>query len=282
MNASNNVYLRVAMGLMALSLLMLTGCETLGGGGTFYTVEVSCLAARSFPAGASYVILPGNQGVGLGDLQFNEYAMQTARMMALKGYRYLPVEQKAIADMAIVLRYGISGPQQKFETVSRPQFGTSGYQFMGDGYFAPVYGYTGYANETEAHTEYIRFVSLTAVDPMSLKEGAMPVELWKAEMTSSGWCPDLRTVFPFMLTAGSSFLMGNTGASNSITVAEINTDAVMIKGLTPLPPEASIRMGAAILGTAALAAPSDVPSVPATAASTDSSLLQKASAAPAP
>ena len=212
-------------------LLLLTGCGTLGSS-TSYTVAISCLSSGDYPMGAKYVLLPADPAVSVSDLHFKEFADYTERLLSQNFFRRIPVSQQAMSDMVIYLSYSISGPRQSFDTVSRPQFGTSGYQVMSGGYLAPVYGYTGYANEVVTSIDYTRQIILEAVKPGATSP-ADRIQLWKATITSTGTNSNLREVFPIMLAASQGFLPGN--CNTVVQMNEMAKSIQVIRGLAPMP-----------------------------------------------
>ncbi len=226
--------------LIALGALV-TGCATT----QQFHVNVDSLSRSDSPAKRSYVLLPGNKGMTVGDLQFQEYASYVHRALAARGFVH--ARRVEDADIAVFLSYGIGDPQTHVYSYSLPVWGQTGYSgsttygslntFGGYGTYSstttytPTYGITGYSTHIETQTTYFRFILLDAYDMETYKREKKLAQVWRSTITSTGSSGDLRRVFPVMVAGSARYLATNTGQKVEIALSEEHPAVQYIKGI---------------------------------------------------
>jgi hypothetical protein len=226
-------------------ILALCGCATFSNmGKARFNISVDSLAASGATGKKTYLLLPGNQGVTVADLQFKEYAEYLKRVLGKKGYVY--TESKDEANLAIYLAYGMGDPETHQYSYDLPVWGRTGYyasssqvaEAVVDGQtkyrayttYTPAYGLIGYNTYIDSVTTYTRFAVLTAYDYDQFKKDGTEVQLWKTTINSTGSSDDLRLIFPVLMAASIPYLATDTGSKVYLSMYE--TDAIVqeIKG----------------------------------------------------
>lgn len=235
--------MRLKLLIMLFFTVSVTGCV-----GPRYFINVDGLAAPEKIAALDnqrYILIPGNGEVSPGDLQFQEYAGYVRRALAGKGF----VEAGSVeeANIAILVTYGISSPQQNIGSYLIPTWGQTGVasayssgtittngtnsaSYSGTTTYAPTYGVTGYASNTYSYNTYTRGLSLTAYDFQSFLSTGAEVELWRTIAVSTGSSGDLRRVMPMLVAAAQTYMAINTHGEEQLVLRENDDTVVKIRG----------------------------------------------------
>jgi hypothetical protein len=213
--------------------VLLAGCATTPQAQQFL-VRIDSLARADSLNKRVYVLLPGNKGTNVGDLQFQEYAAYVHRALAARGL--IHGSRIDTADIVVFLSYGIGDPQTHYYTYSLPVWGQTGYSgsttsgtvntFGGYGTYSttttytPTYGVTGYSTQLGATTTYFRFIVLDAYDLDAYKRDKKLAQVWRSAVTSTGTSDDLRRVFPIMVAGSAHYFGTNPGRKIEIVLDE--------------------------------------------------------------
>jgi len=224
-------------------MLLLVGCATLNK--THFVVEVDSLARDEAGNAESYILLPGNEGVEINDLQFQEYARYLIRALASRGYEL--AEHAEDAELAIIMSYGIGDPKTHQYTYSLPVWGQTGVSsshtsgtatafgnsatYSGTTTNTPKYGITGYTAGVGSVTSYFRYAHIVAYDFSEYRKTEEEIQLWRTSLTSSGSSGDLRRVFPILISAAVPHLGTNTGQQVEVKLFETDDVVSAIKGV---------------------------------------------------
>jgi hypothetical protein len=241
--------------LVLFGLTFLFGCAA----SPQFNLSVSALAAPGAEAARRYVLLPGNEGVKPGDLQFQEYAEYVHRAMALQGFEKAASEQDA--QLFVVAAYSIGDPQQHTYTYSVPQWGQTGISsattygtantygtvsnygtysgatsYSGTTYYQPTYGVTGFSSGVGQYITYTRTLGLIAFDAASTRAGSEPKELWRVSVVSTGSSGDLRLIFPYLVTAAQPYVgKATAGKAIDVSFGESDVRVAQIRGEVTVP-----------------------------------------------
>lgn len=211
-------------------------------------VAVDALAGVSARSKRTYFLVPGNENVDEGDLQFREYANYVERALVARGFT--PASDRQSAEVAIALEYGIGDPQTFSHTRSIPIFGQTGVSssrtygtvtpnagggasYSGTTYNSPQWGITGFSQRTETQTYYVRYARITGYDWMEFRDSQRQAELWKTTITSAGHSVDLRMVFPMMIGAAMPYLAEDTGQRMEVQIGDKDEALAVVRGLPP-------------------------------------------------
>lgn len=227
------LYILVLLCFLIVSFFLL-GCASMGP--TFY-VSVNSLSSSLASVNKRYIILPGNEGVSLNDLEFLEYMGYLKRALDIQGFTL--AENFEDADVAVLLSYGITDPKESQYTASVPIIGTEKYiisnvYIPGSG-FQPVYGsrtaVTGYNNVQRSYTTYFRYVEIIGIDLKKYLQSEELVQLWQTQITSTGSSSDLRYVFPVLIGAASDYIASDTKNTIELDLSENDPRVRSVKGL---------------------------------------------------
>jgi len=213
------------------------------------------LSGRSSPSTTAqkYLILPAEKGISLDDLEFSEYAKYVDYALSKAGFQ--KASSPDDATVVVFLSYGIGNPEEHQYSIRLPVYGQTGVssstttgtvntngnggtdtpqpQFVGPApgttTYTPSYGITGYQNVSGTYVTYFRYIALSAVDLVQYRENQQVVEVWRMEISSTGYSNDLRRVFPVMIAASENYLGTNTGQALSRTLTEDDPNVVEIK-----------------------------------------------------
>ena len=239
---------------LILIAVFLSGCALQGAGNSFwghssthtqlFNVVVDSLASPKAKEYRTYVLLPGNDGVTIDDLQFQEYASYLTRALNHQGF--ILANKAENADIAIVLSYGIGDPQTLYRTYTLPVWGKTGAfsshtygtatsfgdvaKYSGTTTYTPEYGVVGYKTGVETKTVYVRNAVITAYDFKEFKTSNKQIELWRTTLSSTGPSGDLREAFPFLISASVPYLGINSGKRVSIDVYDNDDMFRLIRG----------------------------------------------------
>jgi hypothetical protein len=205
------------------AVVLLSGCTSL----QHIDMSVNALSARdaSPSANSSYVLVPGQADVALGDLQFQEFSRYVERVLSTHGMQRTFDREKA--QTVVTLSYGIGDPQVFTQQISVPVFGQTGIsslnttgQVVGNTFkstttVTPTYGITGYSQSTSSQTFFMRNMKLTAFKKEEVVRGSFN-QLWMVSVASAGPTADLRLVFPYLATAAGPYIGKSPGRIVSV------------------------------------------------------------------
>jgi len=223
--------------LSLLWILLMTGCATIT---PQFHVNVDSLSTGNSNEGKNYILIPGNEGVNINDLQFKEYALYINRVLISLGYISAKSFEKA--DLAIFLSYGIGDPQEHQYSYSLPVFGQTGVSsantygtlnsfgnYSSVTTFTPTYGVTGYTSHAGAYSQFFRFMLLETYDLDIYRKSKKEIQVWKTMVTSTGSSGDLRMVFPILVAASKPYIGSNTGQQVKIILDENDQSIIDVK-----------------------------------------------------
>ncbi|MCK6439668.1 MAG: hypothetical protein L6Q71_05640, partial [Planctomycetes bacterium] len=207
------------IGLVVLiaSMACLSGCAS-----TRIEVSVNSITAEGVVngKGTQYILLAGNEGESIHELQFVEYANYVKAALDEQGF--VPAESFERADIAIFLSYGIGDAQTHNYTYSLPTWGQTGVSasnttgtvnvyrnsasYQSQTTYTPTYGVTGHSQHSGSYTTYTRYATLDAWDLKKFRDTKDEQQLWVTAMVSTGRSNDLRRVFPVMIAAAAPHL----------------------------------------------------------------------------
>jgi hypothetical protein len=221
---------------LVLAFLAGAACETLG---PFFEVEISGLRAPTVPAGTKYLLLPGNDGVDQGDLQFMEFAAYVGRVLERKGLA--PAVGGERPALVVLLSYGIGAPKVNTTSVPIIEQVSGGTKTVAVTTLTPAGPSTSYATVTEpvrlgvvgtktrTETTYQRWAVVDAIDVASYLASGKISSAWKTVVTSTGSSGDLRTVFPVMIGAASELIGSNTTQQVVRRITENAPDVIYVR-----------------------------------------------------
>lgn len=245
---------RSALPILLTAILVLCACN----GHLFNTrrsypwfgMKVDSIVAPERRKPGNYYVIPGLKKVSPRDLQFREFAAQTARAMEFRGYG--KAGSPAEAELLILLSYGIGAPKVEYEVVSSPvydlvpsgtsttvaQSNTRSSRF-GSGLTTTTtsstrqdmrLGVVGSSSSTRKRVEFDRFLQLVAIDAELYKQSGQFEEVWKTTVTSTGSGDDLRRAFPVMLAGAMRRIGVDTRGKQFLKVPEDHPRVRYVKG----------------------------------------------------
>ncbi len=210
-----------------------------------FSVSVNSLSSASVPVKKSYIILPGNEGVKLSDLEFIEYESYLIRALNNRGF--VLADSLEVADVAILLSYGIGDPKDHQYSFAIPTWGQTGVSssstygsassygntttYSSTTTYRPTWGVTGYNRYSGSYTTYFRYVVIQGYDLKEYIRSEELVQLWQTQITSRGLSSDLRYVFPVLIAAASDYLASDTRRVIDIDLTENDIRVRRVKGL---------------------------------------------------
>jgi hypothetical protein len=219
-------------------LFLLTGCASMyNTANPVYSVEVDAYGDDSYLRGKKYVLVPSDSTIDENDLQYIEFSKYVKVMLYKKGYIETVIED-GDADVMIFFKYGISDPETFQKTVAVPQWGQTGVSSTttrGNVYVnpftnnvkynqtttsMPTYGITGYINQTQTYTKYLRYILLTTYDLNFYIKNKKDKIVWNTIITSSGTGGDLRKIIPYMVYAGGLYFGKSSGEKKMMRIYE--------------------------------------------------------------
>lgn len=228
--------------IFLLFSIIVTSCDT-----SYYVVEVNAYGKESFCQQKNYMLIPSDSTIFENSFEFQEYAGYLVKVLKTKGYNL--VEDPSIANVVIIVNYGISDPMTYQKLVSAPVWGQTGVSSTTttgsvnvDPYSNtttytqktqnnPSYGVSGYRSYSKTQTEYYRFLHLTAFDYDYYKEFDEAKTIWQTEITSQGSSSDLRKVFPVLVAASSDYFGENSGEKVEVRINEYDRRVKQVKGI---------------------------------------------------
>jgi hypothetical protein len=206
------------------SFILVAHFLTLVGCATQYTVYVdSIVNPESSLNQTTFEIFPGNSKIVQIDLVYNEFLEYTKNALSIAGLKHSSINP----EMAILLDYGISGPQSNLETRIIPVWGQGTTTQVNNLYGQKVGtlqsgpGVQNNVSSTNSYTTFTRFIKLTAFDSKQIKskkENSAPKAIWVTKVTSTGASDDLRAVFPIMLGPTIDYFGANTKGNVRVDV----------------------------------------------------------------
>lgn len=214
----------IKLAILFLTAVFLIGC------GRQINVTVDSICSTSAYEKKKYVLLPGNEGTSEDDLQFQEFAMYTDKILRAEGF--VKATQIKDAEIAILLSYGISDPQFHHYTYSVPVWGQTGvsssnsngrvYMSNNSAYYSenttytPSYGVIGSSTHLETQVFFERYIVMKGFDLELFKKTDKiqdAREIWSTKINSIGECGDFRLIFPVLLIASEKDISKNTGGT---------------------------------------------------------------------
>ena len=197
-------------------------------------VSVSALAAPDAHSQTRFLVMPGNPGTPVSDLQFQEYATEVGRALVARGFE----QAKSIEDVTLVvmMSWSISEPRTKIISGT-----TSGFERVGtdkDPDTGLEHTRTKFVTRPTQDTQiyFTRSIDLKAFDQPAFKQTNAPKELWEITLRSDGSQSDLRTVFPVIVAAAQPYLGESTKQAIDAFVAADDVKVKYIRGeITALP-----------------------------------------------
>ncbi len=231
----------------ALIIVIISGCATVNLGGRF-SVFVNSISSPRANECRSFLLVPGNEGVELSDLQFQEYARYVTRALIEKGFVWANSDDEA--DIIIQCTYGISDPYSKKYSSIVPNFGQTGSTTSSSGYVSgnmysgssttiPTYGITGLGVKSSSRTVYTRNLILTGYDYKKYKATQSIEMIWETVVQSTGRSGDLRGAFPVLVAASMPYISENTGKQIEIRIREYQKQVQFIRGIVEQPSSSS-------------------------------------------
>jgi hypothetical protein len=233
----------LAGSLVALLALAITGCAA----PTSVRVTVDGMAAPEAKSAVTYRLFPAIEGITENSLEWREYTAYLHTALAERGFKRVPPD--VVPDMAILVWYGISEPQQEHYSYSVPIFGQTGVSssttygtlstfgttstYSGTTTYTPTYGVVGATTHTGTHTIYTRGLDLVAMDLAHYLETGEPRAIWQTTLMSTGSSGDLRRIFPFLVAAAKPYFGTDTGRQIVIDLTESDEAVVSLTGGDP-------------------------------------------------
>lgn len=174
-----------------LSLSSLSGCVA-----NHVSTKVNSFAG-SIPECNRFYVIPGQEHIDFGNLEFREYQEQLIKTLNGLGYQ----RQDADPCLVVFLSYGITQPSHVSSTYSLPQYGMTA---------SGRYGVIGGQVHSSVDTYYTRQIKLDAMDVTDFSKTNKMVPVWRVIVTSTGSEGTVREVFPFMLKAAQEYI-GKSG-----------------------------------------------------------------------
>jgi hypothetical protein len=243
-----------------LLFLLSTACV---GGGLFQVTDppidarVDSLSSTTAASKRTYVILPGNAAVQPLDLQFQEFKLQTERVLQYRGFSAAPDPETA--DLIIFLAYGLGTPSVSYDYLSPPPAeappplpAAPAAQPLAQpiAYSEPpappapppattnqppaapsaAQGSSSALPPHSRHVRYLRYLSLSAIDLAYFKATGELAEVWRTNVSSIGKSDDLRRIVPVMLAAATKRIATGTNGRIEVRVTERHPKARYIRG----------------------------------------------------
>lgn len=230
-----------------------SGCATV----TTFRVDIDSINSGSWENKRNVFLDSAMENVENNDLQFKEYISYIKRALISRGFTVVDTPQQA--DMLILVRYGVSDPQEYSYTYSVPTWGQTGYssaKTSGNAYstgygqinyqeattYQPSYGIIGSTTQQSSSVIYVNYLILTGFDVTIKTPNKSIPKSWKTNIFSTSENGDLRYAFPILVAAAQPYIGENTGhritvelQENDKRILEIMSGAreINIKGVNP-------------------------------------------------
>ena len=170
------------------------------------------------------------------DLQFQEFAEYVNR--ALRHQGFTEMRDAGDADVAIFLSDGIGEPRVVQYEQSYPIYGrvssggtttASANTYSSNGEYSRTnitvnepsrYGVVGVGTQTVTDVSYDRYIELTAIDTIALRETNDVQEAWRTTISSTGSIRHLRRTFPVILAGALPYVGRNSGSAIEVELRE--------------------------------------------------------------
>ena len=228
------------------NLALIFAVALLSGCGVRFKMRVDSIASPLAHQSRTYILMPGQQDVSSDDLHFKEFASIVDTALALRGFSKASSEN--VADMAVLLSYGVSEPETVSSTYSRPIYGrigggTSHYSgsisgsggtshYSGTVYESSSFGVVGSSTHTRHVTIYHRFLELEALVLNESREAQEATPIWKTTVVSSGSSGDMRLVFPYLVAGSLEYLAKDTRKAVTLWIGEKDERVKLLIGQT--------------------------------------------------
>jgi hypothetical protein len=223
--------------------------------------RVDSLSSTTAGSKRTYVILPGNPDVQPLDLQFQEFKLQTERVLQYRGFIAAPDPETA--ELIIFLAYGLGTPSVSYDYLSPPPPPTEAppppppaaapaSQPLAQpiAYSEPsappapppatthqppaassaAQGSSSALPPHSRHIRYLRYLSLSAIDLAYFNATGELAEVWRTNVSSIGKSDDLRRIVPVMLAAATKRIATGTNGRIEVRVTERHPKARYIRG----------------------------------------------------
>jgi hypothetical protein len=195
------------------------------------------------------VLLPADEKVPEADLMFQEFAYFANRALAARGF--VATSDRANAQLAVFLDYGIGEPQQEIASRSIPVWGQTGVtastttsnvvmygnqaNVSSHTNYTPAYGVTGYRTEVSTTATFAKFVSFYAIDLSQYRATRKFVPVWHTTIQSTGPSNDLRRAFPVLIAGSWDLIATDTGQAIKRRIREESDIVTWFKAPSPGP-----------------------------------------------
>lgn len=229
--------------LFIIFILSLVGCAPK------YFVKIDSLATEARgELNQTYVLVSGDKNVSEKDLLFKEFSAYLKYVLKEKGLK--EASDAEHADLAVVLKFGLSDPKYFTEVSSTPvyqynpsqtysvsatSYGSTGSTYTsGTIHTSPSFSMAGTDVSSHVKEIYSRTIFISAYDLKHWRENHNEKQLWTTSIVSSGSSGDLRTVFPALMFVAKDLVGSNTGhqVSRSISTEDERIDRFVRKVLT--------------------------------------------------
>jgi len=144
-------------------VLLLSSCSPM----SWHHVDVDSISSPVATLNSKYVLAPGDAGVKISGLRFQEYSSYVHTALQKNGF--IKVNTVEEANIVILFNYGISSPKETSSTYSIPIYGQTQAESTSHSVFGTTYtpaksGIIGYNQGTSYSTSYDRFFKLYALD----------------------------------------------------------------------------------------------------------------------
>ena len=210
-----------------------SGCAT----ATTFHVDIDSINSGSWENKRNIFLDSAMENVENNDLQFKEYISYIKRALISRGFTVVDTFQQA--DMYILVKYGVSDPQEYSYTYSVPTWGQTGYSSAktsgnasSAGYgqinyqeattYQPSYGIIGSTTQQTSSVIYVNYLILAGFDATMMKQNpnkSIP-KSWKTNIFSTSENGDLRYAFPILVAAAQPYIGENTGHRITVELQE--------------------------------------------------------------
>ena len=223
---------------LLISTIILTSCVTMYNrtSNKKYIVEVDTYGSDSYLNSKKYFLAAEDSTIIENNLQYIEFSDYIRKILSSKGYA--ETQNLDDADLTVFFRYGISAPETFYLTYTAPTLGqkndVSSITTRGHALVNPYTNHVEYnqtiastpkygrntKNVTTAHSQYLRYVTLTAYDLNSYRSENKEKIAWNTILTSRGSSDDLRKVIPYMIAVGSEYIGKSSGEKKLCEIYE--------------------------------------------------------------
>ena len=229
--------------------------------GTLYKLDVIAHNNPDHELGNSYIILSSSPKIDIKSPEFEEYAEQLERALAMSNYHRVSDDNIDEAAIAVYLYADISEPAKRYHEVNNAVTETA-YDTTSTREAQTVGGgqggggsqgqgsqtrsvepprpdvMVGYEKRQFATTVYLKHLSIQAVDLHRYakdidqlgRDKAIPQEIWSVEVDTTGRPSELDEVVPVMIAAAQPYIGVSTADSVRVKMGESDSRIRSIKG----------------------------------------------------